>query len=170
MIFFMPCSLKIMCVPASVHCSCIMSDLELVSFINEENKRRKRRRIIFTELYFEAVVLGLAYLSSQRGPRDLGCFNDDERRHTLRKYLLKEMYDSSEVTCYDELCLTKRNFHDLCIMLRERCGLHESVYVAVEEKVVMFLLVVGHGLKMRLLRGTYKCSLETISRHFSDVL
>ena len=54
-----------------------MSDLELVSFINEENKRRKRR-IIFTELYFEAVVLGLAYLSSQRGPRDLGCFNGDE--------------------------------------------------------------------------------------------
>jgi hypothetical protein len=41
-----------------------MSDLELVSFINEENKRRKRRRIIFIELYFEAVVLGLAYLSS----------------------------------------------------------------------------------------------------------
>jgi len=112
-----------------------MSDLELVSFINEENKRRKRRRIIFIELYFEAVVLGLAYLNSQRGPRDLGCFNDDERRHTLRKYLLKEMYDSSEVTCYDELRLTKRNFHDLCIMLHERCGLHESVYVDVEEKV-----------------------------------
>ena len=34
----------------------------------------------------------------------------------------------------------------------------------------MFLLVVGHGLKMRLLRGTYKRSLETISRHFNDVL
>ena len=45
-----------------------------------------------------------------------------------------------------------------------------SVYVAVEEKVAMFLLVVGHGLKMRLLRGTYKHSLETISRHFSNVL
>ena len=75
-------------------------------------------------------------------------------RHTLRKYLLKKMYNGYEVTCYDELCLTKRNFHDLCIMLHERCGLHESVYVDVEEKVVMFLQVVGHGLKMRLLRGT----------------
>ena len=112
---------------ACVHCSCTMSDLELVSFINEENKRRKRRRIIFIELYFEAVVLGLAYLSSQQGPRDLGCFNDDERRHTLRTYLLKEMYDSSKVTCYDELRLTKRNFHDSCIMLRERCGLRECL-------------------------------------------
>jgi hypothetical protein len=40
----------------------------------------------------------------------------------------------------------------------------------VEEKVAMFLLVVGHGLKLRLLRSDYKRSLETISRHFSDVL
>ena len=114
---------------ACVHCSCTMSDLELVSFINEENKRRKRRRIIFIELYFEAVVLGLAYLNSQRGPRDLGCFNDDERRHTLRKYLMKEMYVGFEVTCYDELCLTKRNFHDMCIMLRERCCGRKGCYV-----------------------------------------
>ena len=63
-----------MCV--HMHCSCTMSDLELVSFIVEENKRRKRRKIIFTKLYFESVVLGLAYLSSQHGPRDVGCFND----------------------------------------------------------------------------------------------
>ncbi|CAL5067541.1 unnamed protein product [Urochloa decumbens] len=80
------------------------------------------------------------------------------------------MYDGSELTCYDKLRLTKRNFHDLCIMLRERCGLRDSVYVNVEEKVAMFLLVLGHGLKMRLLRGDYKRSLETISRNFSDVL
>ena len=55
-------------------------------------------------------------------------------------------------------------------MLREKCGLVGSIYVTVEEKVAMFLLVLGHGLKMRLLCGTYKRSLETISRHFSSVL
>jgi hypothetical protein len=80
------------------------------------------------------------------------------------------MYDRSDVTCYDKLRLTKRNFHDLCAILWERCGLRDSVYVSVEEKVAMFLLVVGHGLKLRLLRSDYKRSLETISRHFSDVL
>ena len=51
-----------------------------------------------------------------------------------------------------------------------KCGLKDSVYVTIEEKVAMFLLVVGHGIKMRVLRGTYKRSLETISRHFSNVL
>jgi hypothetical protein len=80
------------------------------------------------------------------------------------------MYDGAEVACYDQLQLTKRNFHDLCAMLRDKCGLRDSVYVTVEENVAMFLLVVGHGLKMRLLRGQYKRSLWTISSHFSTVL
>ena len=147
-----------------------MSDMDLVAYINEENKRRKRRRIVLTKLYFESFLLGIAYLSTRRAPRDLGSFSDDEEKNIHRKYLLKGMYDGAEVTCYDQLRLTKRNFHDLCTMLRERAGLHDSVYVSVEEKVAMFLLVVGHGIKMRILRGTYKRSLWTISTHFDDVL
>jgi hypothetical protein len=125
-----------------------MSDeLAMVSYITKENKRRKKRRIVLMKHFFESTLLALYYVSTQRVPRDLGSFTDDEHRHSLRKYLLKDMYDGSEVACYDQLCLTKRNFHDLCTMLREKCGLRESVYVAVEEKVAMFLLVVGHGLK-----------------------
>ena len=55
-------------------------------------------------------------------------------------------------------------------MLREKCALKDSIYVTVEEKVAMFLLVVGHGIKMRILGGTYKRSSETIRRHFDTVL
>jgi hypothetical protein len=140
-----------------------MSDLDLVSYIIEENKRRKRRRIVLTELHFESVVLGPVYLSSQRRPRDLGCFSDDDCRHNNRKYLLKEMYDGYEVTCYDKLCLTKRNFQDLGIILREKCDLRDSVYASVEEKVAMFLLAVGHGLKM----GFVVWHLQAIFRRLS---
>ncbi|CAL5036409.1 unnamed protein product [Urochloa decumbens] len=113
-----------------------MSDLELISYITEENERRKKRRIVLTELYFESVVLGLAYLSEQRPPRNIGSFSSDEQLHNYRKYLLKEMYHGSEVTCYDKLRLTKRNFHDLCALLRERCGARtgaESAQVLAEE-------------------------------------
>ena len=61
-----------------VNYSYTMSDHDLVSYIIEENKRRKKRRIVLTELYFESVLLGFAYLSEQRRPRELGCFSDDE--------------------------------------------------------------------------------------------
>jgi hypothetical protein len=84
--------------------------------------------------------------------------------HIFRKYLLKNLYDGSETTCSDELRLTKRNFHDLCTLLVEKCRLGSSVYVGFEEKVAMLLLGLGHGRKLRVLRGTYKRSLETISR------
>ena len=82
---------------------------------------------------------------------------------------MKQTYEGSKTTCYDKLRLTKRNFHDLCAMLREKCGLKDSTFVTVEENVAMFLQVVGHGLKMRMLGGTYQRSLETISRHLSTV-
>jgi hypothetical protein len=55
-------------------------------------------------------------------------------------------------------------------MLREKCGLNDSTLVTVEESVAMFLQVVGYGIKMRMLVGTYQRSLETISRHFSTML
>jgi hypothetical protein len=49
---------------------------------------------------------------------------------------------------------------------RERSGFRDSIYISVEEKIAMFLLVAGYSLKMRLLRGTYKRSLEIINRNF----
>jgi hypothetical protein len=82
-------------------------DLAMVSYITEENKRRKKRRIVFMKHFFESTLLALYYVSTQRVPRGLGSFTDDEHRHLLRKYLLKDMYDGSEVACYDQLRLTK---------------------------------------------------------------
>ena len=58
-----------------VNCSYTMSDHDLVSYIIEENKRRKKRRIVLTELYFESVLLGVAYLSEQRRPREPYVYN-----------------------------------------------------------------------------------------------
>ena len=141
--------------------------LDLVSCISAENKRRKKRRLLLAELYLAMVVVVVDYVHKERRPRDLGAFSDEEHMQTFRKYLLKNLYEGYEVTCYDELRLTKRNFHDLCNMLRERCGLRGSVFVDVEENAAMLLLVLGHGTKMRVLHGTYKQSLEIISRLFS---
>ncbi|XBH76254.1 hypothetical protein VPH35_102927 [Triticum aestivum] len=92
-----------------------MSDLDLVAYINEENKRRKRRRIVLTKLYFESFLLGIAYLSTQREPRDLGSFTDDEEKNIHRKYLLKGLYDGAERTGDAILCLLgdmKGSFND----------------------------------------------------------
>ena len=76
-----------------------MSNQELISYITEENKRREIKRILLTQKYFEMSCLAVAYLSSQRAPRNLGCFDDDEEKVAYRKYILKKTYDGSEATC-----------------------------------------------------------------------
>jgi hypothetical protein len=42
----------------------------------------------------------MAYISTQRGPSKLRSFTDDEHKHSLRKYFLKDTYDGTEVACY----------------------------------------------------------------------
>ena len=113
-------------------------------------------------------MLALAYVSTQRAPRDLGAFTEFEEKVAYRKYVLRRTYNGTETRCYDELRLTKRIFHDLFAMLREKCGLKDTTYATVEENVAMFLQVVGHGTKMRMIG--YERSLETMSRHFKSLL
>jgi hypothetical protein len=42
--------------------------------------------------------------------------------------------------------------------------------VTVEEVVTIVLLVLVHGMKFRLIRSSYRLTLEPISRHFNEVL
>ena len=93
-----------------------------------------------------------------------------ERDVARRKQMLRNLYQGSDVYCYDSLHLTKRSFFDLCAVLRERCAMSDTLNVSVEEKVAMFLLIVGHGIKMRIIRSRYGWCLEPISRHFNEVL
>ena len=46
---------------------------------------------MFTKLYFEVSMVALAYVSTQRSPRDLGAFNDFEKKVAYRKYVGKNI-------------------------------------------------------------------------------
>jgi hypothetical protein len=86
-----------------------------------------------------------------------------ERRVQERKQMLRNIYQGSNIHCYDSLCLSKTSFYDLCAILRERCGLQDTLNMSVEEKLAIFLLIVAYAVKMRLIHSTYGWSLEPIS-------
>ncbi|XP_047331944.1 protein ALP1-like [Impatiens glandulifera] len=56
------------------------------------------------------------------------------------------------------------------LSLLQHQGLQDNSNVTVEESVAMFLLVLGHGVKLRVLGGIYIRSLETISRRVHEIL
>lgn len=134
-----------------------------------EMSRKKRKRV--AALFVSAVMSMIVHWYQRKRPRHIVDPNEVvERDVATRKQMLRNLYQGSNVYCYDSLRLTKRSFYDLCAILRERCGMCDNKNVSVEEKVAIFLLVVGHGTKMRMIRSSYGWSLEPICRHFNEVL
>ncbi|GJN03203.1 hypothetical protein PR202_ga20620 [Eleusine coracana subsp. coracana] len=108
----------------------------------------------------------IAHRYHRRRPR----YIVDEDEVEERKQMLRNLYQGPNIYYYDSLRLTKRSFNDLCAILRDRCGMQDTLNMSVEEKVAIFFLIVGHAEKMRLIQSTYGWSLEPVSRHFNEVL
>ncbi|XP_073353743.1 uncharacterized protein [Aegilops tauschii subsp. strangulata] len=53
---------------------------------------------------------------------------------------------------------------------RSRRLLEDSIHITVEERVAIFLHVVGHNQRFRIVQNTFRRSMETISRYFKQVL
>jgi predicted chitinase len=61
-------------------------------------------------------------------------------------------------------------FFHLCNLLRSRTLLRDSIHSTIEEQVAMFLHVVGHNQRFRVIHQNWRRSVETISRYFREVL
>ncbi|TYJ95515.1 retrotransposon protein [Cucumis melo var. makuwa] len=66
--------------------------------------------------------------------------------------------------------MDKRTFAILCHLLRNVAGLSSTEIVDVEEMVAMFLHVLAHDVKNRIIQWEFVRSDETVSRHFNIVL
>ena len=61
-------------------------------------------------------------------------------------------------------------FFKLCKMLKNIGGLRPTRNMAIDEQVAMFLYIISHHIKNRVIRQNFQRSSETISRHFHKVL
>ena len=86
-----------------------------------------------------------------------------------REHMLRIVY-SSDDSCKFHLRLNRAAFTKLCRMLKEIGGLRDTVYMLIDEQVAMFLHILAHHVKNRIMRGRFNRSAEVISRHFHIVL
>ena len=63
----------------------------------------------------------------------------------------------------------KETFINLCDHLKRQENLQDTRLVTVEEVVAMFLLIVGHNMRMRVVADHFQHSTETVARHFKEV-
>lgn len=76
---------------------------------------------------------------------------------------------------HDDICramfrMDKHVFHKLSDTLRQRGMLRDTSGVIIEEQLAIFLNIVGHNERNRVIQERFQHSGETISRHFNNVL
>ena len=91
-------------------------------------------------------------------------------REGFRRGFLDGLINQNDQTCVDQLRMNIRSFHLLCVLLRNDGRLKEDGLVSVEEQVAMFLHILAHHSKNRVIRFMFKRSGETVSRYFNLVL
>ncbi|KAK6912240.1 Harbinger transposase-derived nuclease domain [Dillenia turbinata] len=80
------------------------------------------------------------------------------------------LLNSHDDVCREMLRMDKHVFHKLCSTLRERGLLRDTAGVMIEEQLAIFLNIVGHNERNRVIQERFQHSGETISRHFNNVL
>ena len=72
--------------------------------------------------------------------------------------------------CVDNLRMDRNTFGRLCRILRDRVGLIDQKLVTVEEQVAMFLCVLAHHKKSRIVGYNFMRSSQTVSKYIHTVL
>ena len=90
---------------------------------------------------------------------------DEERQRNLNL-----IYNCNDIECVNMLRMRRASFFHLCNLLRGRQLLRDSIHTSVEEQVAMFLHVVGHNQRFRVIHQSWRRSVETVSRYFKEVL
>ena len=80
-----------------------------------------------------------------------------------RHSFLNHLYRGIEKDCIEQLRLSKSAFFNLCRILQEKEGLVRTRNVPTTEAIAMFLHILAHNLKYRVVQFSYCRSKETIS-------
>ncbi|KAL5549125.1 hypothetical protein UlMin_004356 [Ulmus minor] len=146
-----------------------------LSLNTRENMRKKRMAALFTYWthitnvcvwFFELVhnILKKSYttMSLQAQLYVLDFFRNGQIVHRL--------VHESDATSLDNLRMTRHAFTKLCTMLQTIGGLRGSKYVCIDEQVAMFLHILAHHVKNRVIKFQFLRSGQTVSRYFHNVL
>lgn len=76
-------------------------------------------------------------------------------------------FDSS---CFENLRMDRNTFGRLCLLLKNLGGLSRGKFVTIEEQVAMFLSIVAHHKKNRVVKHDFRRSGQTVSHYVHLVL
>ncbi|XP_031268757.1 putative nuclease HARBI1 isoform X3 [Pistacia vera] len=83
---------------------------------------------------------------------------------------MTQVLEGHDDVCRQMFRMDKHVFRKFCGTLRQRGMLRDTAGVMIEEQLAIFLNIVGHNERNRVIQERFQHSGETISRHFNNVL
>ncbi|GAA0170393.1 hypothetical protein LIER_40949 [Lithospermum erythrorhizon] len=83
---------------------------------------------------------------------------------------MTEVFDGPDDSFREVFRMDKHVFRNLCDVLQRRGMLRDTLGVMKEEKLGIFLNIIGHNERNRVIQDRYQHSGETVSRYFNNVL
>ena len=83
---------------------------------------------------------------------------------------MTEVLNGHDDVCLEMFRMDKNIFRKLSDILRERGMLRDTAGVMIEEQLGIFLNIIGHNERNRVVQDRFQHSGETISRYFNNVL
>ncbi|GAV57467.1 hypothetical protein CFOL_v3_01004 [Cephalotus follicularis] len=81
-----------------------------------------------------------------------------------------ELLRGSDRQCIELMRMSREAYVRLCMHFRHRLWLNDSRYVSVEEKMAMFLTIIGHNERYVVIKRRFQHSSQTIHKYFHEVL
>ncbi|KAM3367024.1 hypothetical protein ACQJBY_015976 [Aegilops geniculata] len=116
----------------------------------------------------QAWVIFMHQRAVRRAGRPLIRYGPLFPREQERIQNLNYIYNCNDVKALWMLRMKRAPFARLVETFRSRGLLQDSINTSVEEQVAMFLHVVGHNQRFKVIHNTFRRSMETISRYFKQ--
>ena len=116
-----------------------------------------------------AIVAGFAVINAYRSrksiPKEPHVNRGQERENYINSILC-----CSDVHCINQIRMSPLAFFELCDTLERKNLLQATIHMSVREQVIIFLHLVGHNVRFRVIGSRFYMSIETIHRYFRIVL
>jgi hypothetical protein len=142
-------------------------DTSIVEITSRKRKRNEEMEEVLEETTFVVVSLVTMLLGVMSWYYDKYFVKEPVRNWELeRRIFLNRLYRGTEADCIEQLRVSKGSFFKLCKILKEKGQLIRTRNIPTTEVVAMFLHILAHNLKYRVVHFNYCTSKETIGRPF----
>ncbi|KAJ6841877.1 uncharacterized protein M6B38_304435 [Iris pallida] len=121
------------------------------------------RLLLLMTMIFIMIILELKATRKRK-------WEDAYKRHIVRHVNLNRIVFENDRLCIENIRMDRRTFHNLCHMVRETGRLEPTKNMTIEEQLAIFLHILAHDVKNRIIQRQLMRSGETVSRVVNKVL